>query len=83
MIGLGSIKKNDENMAFVLFRHQQHGFCFVLVNNMAFVLFQHQQHGFCFVPMSMAVKTDNCKAGRGHTGVTSSPNESSDSVSDG
>ena len=45
---------------FVLLRHQQHSFCFVMasrtwllfcfgINNMLIVLFFHLQHGFCFV----------------------------------
>ena len=59
------------NMAFVLFWHQQHGFCVVStsttcffcsgINNMAFVFFQGQQTWLLFSSNinNMAVKTDN------------------------
>ena len=41
-------------MAFVLFRHQQHGFCFVPTSTKLLVLFRHQQNVFCFSLTSTA-----------------------------
>ena len=61
---------NQQYVAFVFFRYQHNGFCFVPasttlllfcsgINKVAFVFFQHKQHGFCLVPMSTISSRNN------------------------